>query len=136
MPSAFLAVRQYQCSVTSWELGLNARSEPNKDSDGFFIAKNLSQLKSFLGFFAYNAKWITGYSNKVAPLLASQKQLAFPLNHASRLAIATLKKEVSSVVLWLPRAKNLSFYKPTHAESVSEPHSLRATSLSVSSREL
>ena len=35
---------------------------------------------------------------------AAQKQLAFPLNQASRLAIATLKKEIASAVLWLPRA--------------------------------
>ena len=70
----------------------------------FPIPENSSQLKRLLGFFAYNAKWIADYSNKVAPLLATQKQLAFPLNQASRLAIATLKKEVASAVLWLPRA--------------------------------
>ena len=51
-----------------------------------------SQLKRHFGFNAYNAKWIADYSNKVAPLLAAQKQLAFPLNQASRLTIATLKK--------------------------------------------
>ena len=70
----------------------------------FPIPENSSQLKCLLGFFAYNAKWIADYSNKVAPLLAAQKELAFPLNQASRLAIATLKKEVASAVLWLPRA--------------------------------
>ena len=70
----------------------------------FPIPENSSQLKCLLGFFAYNAKWIADYSNKVAPLLAAQKQLAFPLNQASRLAITTLKKEVASAVLWLPRA--------------------------------
>ena len=70
----------------------------------FPILENSSQLKRLLGFFAYNAKWIADYSNKVAPLLATQKQLDFPLNQASRLAIATLKKEVASAVLWLPRA--------------------------------
>ena len=42
-------------------------------------------------------------TNKVAPLLAAQKQLAFPLNQTSRLAIAILKKEVAAAVLWLPR---------------------------------
>ena len=68
----------------------------------FPIPENSSQLKRLLGFFAYNAKWIAEYSNKVAPLLAAQKQLAFLLNQASRLAIATLKKEVASAVLWLP----------------------------------
>ena len=70
----------------------------------FPIPENSSQLKRFLGFFAYNAKCIADYSNKVAPMLATQKQLAFPLNQASRLAIATLRKEVASVALWLPRA--------------------------------
>ena len=68
------------------------------------IPENSSQLKRLLGFFAYNAKWIADYSNKVAPLPAAQKQLAFLLNQASRLAIATVKKKVVSVVLWLPRA--------------------------------
>ena len=48
---------------------------------GFPIPENSSQLKR-----------------------AAQKQLAFPLNQASRLAIATLKKEIASAVLWLPRA--------------------------------
>ena len=61
--------------------------------------ENSSQLKRLLGFFAYNAKWIADYSNKVAPLLAAQKQLAFPLNQASRLAIATLENKVASAVL-------------------------------------
>ena len=70
----------------------------------FPIPENSSQLKRLLGIFAYNAKWIADYSNKVAPLFAAQKQLAFPLNQASRLAIAALKKEVASAVLWLPRA--------------------------------
>ena len=59
-------------------------------------------MKRPLGLFAYNAKWIADYSNKVAPLLAAQKQLVFPLNQASRLAIASLKEKVASVVLWLP----------------------------------
>ena len=66
--------------------------------------ENSSQLKRLLVFFAYNAKWIAEYSNKFAPLLAAQKQLACPLNEASRLAIETLKKDVASAVLWLPRA--------------------------------
>ena len=61
----------------------------------FPIPENSSQLKRLLGFFGYNEKWIADYSNKVAPLLAAQKQLAFPLNQASRLAIAILKKEVA-----------------------------------------
>ena len=70
----------------------------------FNIPENSSQLKRLLGFFASNAKWIADYSNKVAPLLAAQKQLASPLNQASRLAITILKKEVASPVLWQPRA--------------------------------
>ena len=68
------------------------------------IPENSSQFKRLHGFFAYIAKWFADYSNKVAPLLAAQKPLAFPLNKASRLTIATLKKEVASAVLWLPRA--------------------------------
>ena len=77
------------------------RTDPSriKTLMDFLIPENSSQLKRLLGFFAYNAKWIADYSNKVAPLLAAQKQLAFPLNQASRLAIATLKKEVASAVL-------------------------------------
>ena len=70
---------------------------------GFPIPENSSQLKRLLGFFAYNAKWIADYSIKVTPLLAAQKKLAFLLNQASRLAVATLKKESASAVLLLPR---------------------------------
>ena len=69
----------------------------------FPIPESLSQFKRLLGLFAYNAKCVADYSNKAAPLLAAQKQLAFPLNQASRMAIATLEKEVASAVLWLPR---------------------------------
>ena len=65
----------------------------------FPIPENTSQLKRLLGFFAYNGKWVADYSNKVAPLLAAQKQLVFPLNQASRLATATLKTEVASALL-------------------------------------
>ena len=67
----------------------------------FPISENSSQLKRFLGFFAYSAKWVADYSNKVALLLAAQKQLAFLLNQASRLAITTLKKEVASALFCL-----------------------------------
>ena len=63
-----------------------------------------TQLKRLLRFFAYNAKWFTDYSNETARLLAAQEQLAFPLNQASCLAIATPMIEVASAVLWLPRA--------------------------------
>ena len=45
---------------------------------------------------------VADYSNKVAPLLAGQKQLAFPPDQVSRLAIATFKKEVASGIPWRP----------------------------------
>ena len=65
----------------------------------FPIPENSSQLKQLLGFFAYNGKWVADYSQKVAPLLAAQKQLAFPLNQASRITIPTLKTEVAAALL-------------------------------------
>ena len=102
----------------------------------FPIPENSSQLKRFLGFFAYNAKWIADYSNKVVPLLAAQKQLDFPLNQASRRAIATLKKEVASAVLWLPRA-NEPLVLRTDASGTGIGATLTQNdNLSVSSREL
>ena len=97
------------------------------------LSENSSQLKHVLGFIAYNAKWGTDYSNKVAPLLA-QKHLAFPLIQASRLAIASLKKGVVSAVLWL--LVQTITWLPGRLEPVSERHSVRATNLSVYSREL
>ena len=117
------------------------RPEPSriKTTAGFTIHDNSSQLKQLLGFFAYNPKLVADYSNKVASLLAAQKQqkqLAFALNQASRLAVATLKKEIASAVLWHPRANEPSFSKPTRLEPVSKRHSVRETNLSASFREL
>ena len=101
----------------------------------FPIRENSSKLKRLLGFFAYNAKWVAVYSNKVAPLLTAQNQLAVPLNQASRLAIATLKKEVLST-LASEGKRAPRFSKQTRTEPVSERHTVRATNLSASSREL
>ena len=70
----------------------------------FPIPENLTQFKRLPGVFAYKAKWVSDYSKKIAPLLEAQKQLAFPLKQASRLAIKTLKKDVASAVIRLPRA--------------------------------
>ena len=71
----------------------------------FVFPKTRPSWNAFLGFSrTTQSKWIGDYSYKVAPLFAAQKQLAFPLNQDSRLAMATLKKEIASVVLWLPRA--------------------------------
>ena len=33
------------------------------------LPQTKSQLQPLLGFIAYNGKWVTGYSNKVRPLL-------------------------------------------------------------------
>ena len=67
------------------------------------IPENSSHLKRLLRFFAYNTKCVADSSNKIATLIAAQKQLAFPLNQASRMHIETLKKEIASAVLCLPR---------------------------------
>ena len=78
-----------------------------EDSDAIPYPRKLVPVETPIGFFAYNAKWIADYSNKVAPLLTAEKRLTFPLNEVSRLAIATLKKEVATAVPWLPRANEL-----------------------------
>ena len=98
----------------------------------FTIPENSFHLKRFLGLFVYNAKWVEDHSIKVVPLLAAQKQLAFPLTKASEPASETLKAEVASAVLWLPRTNE----PQTDASGTGIAATLiQATKLSASSRE-
>ena len=55
-----------------------------------------------IGFFAYYAKWISDFSNKIQPLLTAQKNKIFPLSVAAISAIDSLKNEISEASLSLP----------------------------------
>ena len=44
----------------------------------FPIPKTRVQLTRLIGFFAYYAKWVHDYSNKIRPLLEAQKNKSFP----------------------------------------------------------
>ena len=67
---------------------------------------NAKELRRLLGFFAYNAKWISGYSNKVAPLLQCLKQNCFPLPQEETDIIKDLKKQVAHSMLLVPRKED------------------------------
>ena len=66
------------------------------------LPQNKSQLQRLLGFFAYNAKWVADYSNKVRPLLDTFNQSAFPLSHAAIESIKLLKEEIGKAMLSIP----------------------------------
>lgn len=63
---------------------------------------NGKELKRLLGFFAYNAKWISNYSDKVQPLLSAQAQSSFPLQQEVITTIAKLKEEIGKAALAVP----------------------------------
>ena len=68
----------------------------------FPIPKTQAQSKRLTGFFAYYAKWIGDYANKVKPLLDAQKENSFPLDEHAEKAIANMKEEVANSLLVLP----------------------------------
>ena len=98
-----MAIRLCQWSITSWELDLNAQSKPNQDSDSFLYSRKIDAVET--SSWVLCAMCVANYSNKVAALLAAEKHLAFPLNQASQLAIATPMKHVASAVICLPSVK-------------------------------
>ena len=57
---------------------------------------NNSELKRLCGMFAYYAKWIPNFSEKIRPLYAVQN---FPLTDAENAAFNTLRKELANACL-------------------------------------
>ena len=55
------------------------------------VPTDSAQLQRTLGLFAYNAKWVPNYSNKIQPLLDSLKQHAFPLDDSALNSLSTIK---------------------------------------------
>ena len=58
--------------------------------------KNTASLKQALGMFAYYAKWIPQFSNKIRPLAESE---SFPLTGKALTSFDRLKKKLGEVVL-------------------------------------
>ena len=67
------------------------------------VPQTKSQLQRLLGFFAYNAKLVTVYSNKIRPHLDSFKQSVFPLDSVAIKAIKLLKDEIVKAMLSIHR---------------------------------
>jgi transposase InsO family protein len=68
----------------------------------FSLPDTMPKLRRLIGFFAYYAKWIPDYSNKIRPLLKAQEN-SLPLsNDAVATATDTLKKDISRSLLVLP----------------------------------
>ena len=59
--------------------------------------KNMNSLKRIRGMFAYYAKWIPEFSDKIKPLVKAEK---FPLGEKALKAFNTLKSEQCKVTLW------------------------------------
>ena len=63
-------------------------------------------LLRLLGFFAYNAKWVKDYGNKVRILLEVSAQGLFPLPDEAITAIETIKSDIAKATLTLPSPNN------------------------------
>ena len=61
------------------------------------------QLRRLLGFFAYNAKWVNDYSNKINPILEAMQAKALPLSPRVLNAIQAIKTDIASACLASPR---------------------------------
>ena len=64
--------------------------------------KSAKELERLLGLFAYNARWVSNYSNKIQPLLKTLQQNHFPLLKEAKTAIETLKADISNASLTIP----------------------------------
>ena len=60
------------------------------------------QLSRMIGFFAYYAKWIADYSNKIRPLLVAQHGKKFPLDLEVINQIKELKTAIANATLTIP----------------------------------
>ena len=61
------------------------------------------ELHRLIGFFAYNAKWIAHYSDKVRPLLDAFNAGLLPLPESAVKAIGKLKDAIAKSVLAVPK---------------------------------
>lgn len=68
----------------------------------FPIPKTTAQLRRLIGFFAYYAKWVPDYSNKIQPMLTAQRETTFPLAENVVDAIETLKLDIANATLAIP----------------------------------
>ena len=60
------------------------------------------RLTRLIGFFAYCAKWVHDYSNKIRLLLEAQKSKSFPLKESAINAVAMLKADIANATLAIP----------------------------------
>ena len=69
----------------------------------FPVPKTSAQLRRLIGFFAYYAKWVPDFSNKIQLLLAAQRDTTvFPLDVQVVEAITTLKLDIANATLAIP----------------------------------
>ena len=68
----------------------------------FPTPKNVAELRRLLGLFAYNAKWVDKYSEKISPLTAAAERKQFPLGSECQEAIDTLKSDIAQSSLSVP----------------------------------
>ena len=86
-----------------------------KALNDFPTPKTLAELNRLIGFFAYYAKWIRNYSDKIQSLLEAQKKKQFPLDSGTVRSIELLKQDVRASVLTIPDSKSGSLIIETDA---------------------
>ena len=75
------------------------------------VPHNIASLRRIIGLFAYYAKWISNFSEKIRPL---NKTKCFPISNEAIKSFEALKKELSEVAMQ-PIDENKSFEVDTDA---------------------
>ena len=111
-----VAINQKKCQFCTQSIEIlgyiveNKSKRPNPDRLSallnFPLPEDASSLRRLLGFFAYNAKWVENYSNKVIPILETLNQCSFPLSTACIDAIKNIKEDITNSCLTLPVRSN------------------------------
>ena len=83
------------------------------------LPQSTKELQRMIGLFAYYARWIPSYSEKVRPLIKSQ---SFPLTEEAILAIKTLKDTLASATL-----QPIDFFQPLTVETDASEFAIAAT---------
>ena len=85
----------------------------------FPVPKTSAQLRRLIGFFAYYAKWIPDFSNKIQSLLAAQRDTTvFPLDAQVVEAITTLKLDIANATLAIPEPTAVQLVLETEASGI------------------
>ena len=116
------ALSQTEISILGYKIGFGyIKLDPDRVQPLFDLPlpQSTKELQRMMGLFAYYARWIPSYSEKVRPLIKSQ---SFPLTDEAILAIKTLKDTLASATL-----QPIDFAQPLTVETDASEFAVAAT---------